>query len=178
MIEFLIKDFKFSEFKKSNSYRMLLSTIATLFIISLLCSVVIEITKDNELAVKDLFFTVIKGLYFIPIAMLSYYSISNVTTTFNYLKNRDNENFSFSFVNLVVIGSSIIITIQCVRDNVKVDGYIEFIIFITSISIYLWSIGSMYQAEGLPRISMGNFEENERQDDLNNMIDGGSHDIN
>lgn len=31
----------------------------------------------------------------------------------------------------------------------------------------------MYKAEGLPRISTGNFEENERQDDIKNMIDRG-----
>ena len=172
MTKNLFADFNFTEFKKSNSYKISRQTVVTLFFISLFCSISIEMTTNNELVIKDVFNTSLNRLYLIPIAMLSYYSISNVTTTFNYLKDRDSGNFSFSFVHPIILISSIII-IQCVRDNVKVDQYIEFLIFITSILIYLWSIGSMYKAEGLPRISTGNFEENERQDDIKNMIDRG-----
>lgn len=60
-------------------------------------------TTNNELVIKDVFNTSLNRLYLIPIAMLSYYSISNVTTTFNYLKDRDSGNFSFSFVHPIIL---------------------------------------------------------------------------
>ncbi len=166
------KETKFSEFKESSSWKMFSQTTLTLVVIAFACSFFEEIIKDNELTLYDLLYSIGMWLYLLPITMLSFYSISNVTTTFNYLENRDNEGFSYVFVNPILVLSLLIIIFQCIRDSVDVDVYVELIIIAGSIMLYGWSIRSMYKAECLPQISTGNFEENELQDDIESSING------